>query len=86
MKLCLKKTIKERIHNGEISIDCVDDVDNSFLDDIRFGLTLRDEIIEIIPPVDISSSEPIPHNKINLSNFNPIPGKHYLGISKEKLS
>lgn len=85
MKLCTRKRVIELINEGKILIKGVDDIENAFLDDIRLGLSLRDELLEIYGPIDLTQIESIPYRKIRIGDSSLKPGKLYVGLSKEKM-
>jgi deoxycytidine triphosphate deaminase len=61
--------------------------ESSFLDDLRIGLRLSEEILEIGGPVDISCQpDAANYQRHKLNRVHLMPGRFYLGTSRETFS
>lgn len=86
MKLVTKSRFYELVNQGEIGIGENNSKQSFFLDDIRFGLSLREEVTQINSPVDFDADE----KKLRLTKFRIgekplVPNKFYLASSEEEI-
>lgn len=86
MKPCTKHRVLELIREGCIGLRNVSDYASVFLDDVRMGLHLRKELLEITGPVDLSAREQVSCRRLSIADMSLMPGYLYLGVSREEIS
>ena len=86
MRLCSKKRILELMRENQFRLANIADHREIFLDDFRIGFRLRETILEIEGPVDLSDIERTVHRRHSLDDTTLLAGKLYLGISREEIS
>lgn len=85
ISLCHRERILGLIADGALAILGNDSLAAAFLDDFRIGLRLRDEMVEIKGPVDLTSQPSVQQCHVfNTEGGILEPGHFYLGVSREK--
>src|SRR3972149_2179113 len=82
MNLCNKARVLELVNENEIKVRNVSSIENSFIDDFRIGLKLRNNIWEIIGPVNFGNLTNIKSRELMLTETTLESRRLYLGISQ----
>jgi|ERR1041384_217989 deoxycytidine triphosphate deaminase len=85
MKLLTKSRAIELIRHNQLGLANVENYERAFLDDVRIGLRLGEEIIEVSGPVDLGPSANVKIGRQETATVSLLPGHFYLGISREEL-
>lgn len=86
MNLCNKARVLELVYENEIKVGNISSLENSFIDDFRIGLKLRNYIWEIIGPVNIDNPKNIKSRELVLEGTTLESRKLYLGVSQAEFS
>lgn len=74
------------INNKDIFIENIQNIDFCYKDNFRFQFHLERKILEYSEKIDLNHTENINFNEIDIEKVNILPNRHYLGISKERIS
>ena len=85
MRLCTKNKLLHLVKERKIIIEGTRDIESNFIDDIRFGIRISDDIFLLEKNV-VDIEEVIKYKKLNLYKEGIKSNTFYLGKSIEKFS
>lgn len=85
MKLCTKNDLLQMIEKGELVIKGVENINDNFIDDIRFGLKISQDIF-LLEKQEMDIEKKMDYKKLNIYEKGIKANNFYLAKSIEKFS